>query len=63
MRAININKDKYLMIRVTKKEALALIKSLSNQLLENNCNSGRLESPASGDFNFISIAVNDELAK
>ena len=35
--------DKYL-VNVTQKEALSLIKSLTNQILENNSNIRRLES-------------------
>jgi hypothetical protein len=46
-------------VKVNKDEALALIKSLVNQL-QNGPNSGRLESRCSGDFAEISIAVSED---
>jgi len=49
------------MIVVSREEALSLIHSLSNQLLEGNGNSGRVEHYTdSGEY--VSISVDDILA-
>ena len=45
-------------VKVSKDEALALIKSLINQI-QDGPNSGRLESRCSGDFNEVSIVVSE----
>jgi hypothetical protein len=44
---------------VTKQEALMLIQSLSNQLVANYSNVGRLESKCTGDANEMTIFVGD----
>ena len=41
-------------------EALALIKSLSTQLLEDNPNTGRLESRCNGDVDMFTVFVMPE---
>ena len=56
-------KDSYLM-RVTRKEALGLIKSLSGQLLSNNSNAERLESYCNdGDYFSIAVDFSDQRTK
>ncbi len=49
-------------IYVTKMEALCLIRSLTNQLVANDPNVGRLESHCSGDADECTIFVVDEQA-
>jgi hypothetical protein len=44
-------------ITVTRREALLLIQSLSNQLVAGNSNAGRLESRCTGDANEMTIFV------
>lgn len=44
-------------VHVNRTEALALIKSLTVQLLENNSNAGRLESFCKGDVDEFTISV------
>ena len=68
MEISRFGKDKSHMISVSRQEAIALIKSLSPQLLSKNCNSERLESYAKIKYNgkiiteaaYFSIAVNNE---
>jgi hypothetical protein len=48
-------------VRVTEREALQLIQSLTNQLLSKNPNVGRLESRCTGNVNEMSIAVHERL--
>lgn len=48
-------KDKHF-INVTRQEALLLIKSLTNQLIHDDCNYGRLESHTD-DSEYLSIFV------
>ena len=69
MEIFDFSKNKFtqqgFMVRVSKKEALSLIKSLSTQLADNNPNSGRLESNAklindkASKEVYFSISVND----
>jgi hypothetical protein len=51
----------YLMIHITRLEALSLIKSLAEQVQHEDPNVGRLESHSTGgDFTgYVSIAVGD----
>ena len=57
MKLERIIKEKVTMLHVTHKEALAIIKSLSNQLMTNCANGGRAEhSTATGER--VSIAVD-----
>ena len=53
------DKDQY-MVRVNKDEALILIKSLSEQLLAGNCNTGRSEFTFKNN-GYFSIAVHEDL--
>jgi hypothetical protein len=46
-------------IRVTEREALQLIQSLTNQLLTKNPNTGRLESHCTGDVTEMTIAIQE----
>ena len=48
-------------VYVTRDTALALIESLSHQLLTGSPNSGRLESRAKGDATDFTIAVVNQL--
>ena len=53
--------DNWEMVTLSKKEALALIVSLSRQLLEDNPNVGRLESRVKDkDGHFFTIAVVED---
>ena len=52
------NGDKWEFVKVSKKEALALIASLTKQLLEENPNTGRLESRVDGGY--FTIGVTDD---
>jgi hypothetical protein len=48
-------------IIVTKREAMLLIQSLSNQLVADNPNAGRLESRCYGAANEMTIFVRESL--
>lgn len=51
------NREPGVVVRVSKNEAIQLINSLTNQLLANSANSGRLET-TTVDGQYFSIAVN-----
>jgi len=52
-------KEEYL-VSVTRDEALRLIRSLTNQLIHNNGNVGRLESYTDNDEYFSIFVLSDE---
>ena len=52
------NGDNWEFIRVSRKEALSLIASLTKQLLEENPNVGRLETRVNGGY--FTIGVTEE---
>lgn len=51
--------DNWEFVRVSKKEALAIIASLTKQLIEENPNIGRLESRT--DDGYFTIGVTEDL--
>lgn len=59
MKATDV-KGEVLMIRMTRAEAVATIRSLANQIVANSPNAGRLETPLERDGRSFSIAVEDE---
>lgn len=52
------NGDNWEFVRVSKKEALSLIASLTEQLLKDNPNVGRLETRVDGGY--FTIGVTDD---
>jgi hypothetical protein len=57
MKVTICEKESLCFVQVNPDEALALIESLSHQLLNKSPNGGRLESRCSGDVNELTIAV------
>jgi hypothetical protein len=57
----DITEGKLCFVHVTRDTALALIESLSHQLLTGSPNSGRLESRSTGDAQEFSIAVVEKV--
>ena len=55
------NEGKGFMLRITQKEAIKIIASISNQLNDNNCNVNREEFDTV-DREYFSISVNEDLA-
>jgi hypothetical protein len=58
MNLYDTNPGKLCWVKISKAEALALIKSLVNQL-QGGPNSGRLESRCKGDCTDLSIAIKE----
>lgn len=58
-------KDDQFMINVTKEEALRIISSLSQQILDDNCNKDRVEFSKrhEDDATYFSIAVDELVTK